>query len=342
MFNANRSISRTPFRFLLAGLLLGGAALAQQPNQMGYTGAASTLPLVVKQQTQANSTTGGTALTAVPDDFSDLKLAPGFLLDVEVYDEPELSTHVRVDKDGNVSLPFIGSVHVAGKTVLEAEKTLQDKFRKDQILTNPQVSLNVEQYASSSVTVLGEVQNPGRIQMLAPHSLLDVLGLAGGETNLAGKTIEVKTPTKNGVDEQSYDYDRNGGGDAIRGVMVQPGSTVTVDRAGIVYVLGAVNRPGGYVMQEGGQLNVAQALSLALGTSLQAKIKGVRVIRHEPGGQLEDIPVPYRHIMEGKAKPLQLQAEDIVYVPVSKIKAIFTSGGAILGETGAATIYAVR
>lgn len=338
MFNANRSFYRASFRCALAGTLLAGTALAQQPNQMGYSGAASTLPMVINQQRTAPATATGT-LTAVPEDFSNLKLSPGFLLDVEVYDEPELSTHVRVDNEGNISMPFIGSVHVQGKTVLQAEKLVQDKFRKGQILTNPQVSLNVEQYATASVTVLGEVQNPGRIQMLAPHNLQEVLGLAGGETNLAGDSVEVKTPTKNGVDDQTYDYNRNGGEDSIKDVMIQPGSTITVGRAGIVYVLGAVNRPGGYVMQEGGKLNVAQALSLALGTSMQAKIKSLRVIRHGPGGQLQDIPVSYRGMMEGKQKPLQLQAEDIVYVPVSKLKATFISGAGIVGETSAAAIF---
>jgi polysaccharide export outer membrane protein len=247
-----------------------------------------------------------------------------------------------VDKDGNVSLPLIGSVHVAGMTIPAAEKAVEDRFRQGEIFKDPQVTLNVEQYASASITVLGEVQNPGRIQLLAPHSLLDVIGMAGGETSLAGNTIEVKSPGKDATApaiNHTYQYSRSSNGDSIRDVVIQPGDTVTVTRAGIVYVLGAVNRPGGYLMQEDGKLNVAQALSLAQGTSMQAKTGALRVVRHSPNGQLQEIPVSYDAMMGGKLQPLQLQAEDIVYVPVSKMKSVFTTGASIVGQTGAALIY---
>lgn len=331
---------RFVFQGLLATIVCVSPVLAQQANPMQTVGTSSTLPLGGNAQPgRSNPSLAQGPLSAVPEDFSDLRLAPGFLLNVEVYDEPELSTQARVDHDGNIVLPLIGSVHLTGKTVAEAEKIIQDKYRAAQILKNPQVTLNVEQYASASVTVLGEVQAPGRIQLLGPHSLPEVLGMAGGETNLAGDTIQVETPGKDGPTYQTYHYARGKDGNELREVMIKPGDTITVKRAGIVYVLGAVNRPGGYVMQEDGTLNVAQALSLALGTSLQAKIGSVRVVRHSPDGKLTAIPISYKGIMDGKVKPMQLQAEDIVYVPVSKIKTVFTTGATMIGEAGAATIY---
>lgn len=323
-------------------LLTCGAAmcLAQQPSP-SEGGASSSLPLAGQNRPAVTPATG--ALTAVPDDFANLKLTPGFLLNIQVYGDPELSTQSRVDKEGNVSMPFIGSVHVGDSTIAEAQTLIQDKLRSGEILTNPQVTVNVEQYAASNVTVLGEVQSPGRIQLLAPHSLLDVIGMAGGETNLAGNLVQIKHVNADGAtNSQNYTYTRSSNGDSIRNVEVHPGDTVIVVRAGIVYVLGAVNRPGGYVMQEDGSLNVAQALSLALGTSMQAKISELRVVRHEPDGQLKEIPVSYNGIMKGKERPMALQAEDIVYVPVSKVKALFTSGSAIVGQTASASIYAVR
>jgi polysaccharide export outer membrane protein len=343
MFNSNYSIHNTAvtsLRFVLAGVIMLAPAFAQQPNQM-EAGSASTLALG-GQKAARGTGLSNSPLTAIPEDFADLRLAPGFLLNVQVYDEPEMSTQARVDKEGNVSLPLIGSVHVAGMTIPAAEKAVEDRFRQGEIFKDPQVTLNVEQYASASITVLGEVQNPGRIQLLAPHSLLDVLGMAGGETNLAGETVEVKSPGKDGTSatiNHTYQYSRSSNGDSIRDVVIQPGDTVTVTRAGIVYVLGAVNRPGGYLMQEDGKLNVAQALSLAQGTSMQAKTGALRVVRHSPNGQLQEIPVSYDEMMGGKLQPLQLQAEDIVYVPVSKMKSVFTTGASIVGQTGAALIY---
>jgi polysaccharide export outer membrane protein len=121
-------------------------------------------------------------------------------------------------------------------------------------------------------------------------------------------------------------------------VLVRPGDAVIVPRAGIVYVLGAVNRPGGYVMQEDGKLNVAEALALSGGLVMQAKTSGLRVIRRNPDGTVLDFPLSYSEISKGKETPVQLQAEDIVYVPMSKIKATFTTTTGILSAAASAAI----
>jgi len=245
-----------------------------------------------------------------------------------------------VNDKGDVVLPLIGAVHVAGETVGAAQAEVQKKYRDAQILKDPQVTLNVMQYPNSNVMVLGEVQSPGRYPMLSPHSLLDVVSMAGGETNLAGDTIQVEA--KDGHTLRTFHYVRGEEESALQNTSIDPGDTVRVLRAGIVYVLGAVYRPGGYVMQENGSLNVAQAVSLAQGTLLQARIGGMRVIRHEPDGTLKEIPVSYKDIMKGKNPPLELEAQDIVYVPVSKVKSVFTSGQSIVGETSSAAIFAVK
>jgi polysaccharide export outer membrane protein len=122
--------------------------------------------------------------------------------------------------------------------------------------------------------------------------------------------------------------------------MVQPGDTVVVPRAGIVYVLGGVNRPGGYVMQEDGKLDVAQALSLAYGTSINAAVGSIRVVRKQPDGSLQTIPISYPKITSGKEKPIMLQAEDIVYVPISKIKSVLSAG--LAASTSSAAIYTMH
>lgn len=340
MLKGKMCFVRVGLPILLAATAAPVFAQLQQPTAASGT-SSSSLPL--GGQSGRNSSTQPGPLTAIPEDFADLRLAPGFLLDVQVYDSPDLSTQARVGQDGNITLPFVGPVHVAGDTLAEAQSVIADKLKQGEILKNPQVTLNVEQYASSNITVLGEVQSPGRLQLLAPHSLLDIIAMAGGETNLAGDTIQVKHPTGTGTETTStYQYARNSDGASIRSVQVQPGDTVVIERAGIVYVMGAVNRPGGYVMQEDGKLDVAQAISMAQGTTLQARVSGLRVVRRNPDGTIRDIPQSYKKITEGKEKPLPLQAQDVVYVPVSHIKSAFMASTTIVGETAGASIYAVH
>lgn len=286
---------------------------------------------------------GSSGVVAVPEDFSSLKLASGFLLSLTVYDMPEISCDLRVDGAGNVEVPLSGSLHVAGLTVSEAKTAIQKKLMDARILKNPQLNLDVVQYAGENVTVFGEVQAPGRVQLLAPHSLADVLGMVGGETQLAGDTIEIRRIVNgNAAEVQLVHYARGGPSDQINAITILPGDTISVPRAGIVYVMGAVNRPGGYVMQEDGKLNVSQALSLAYGTTLNASVGSIRVIRKDAQGKLTEIPIPYGAITKGKAAPLTLQAEDMVYVPVSKIKTVFSSGMGIMSSTTSALIYTTR
>jgi polysaccharide export outer membrane protein len=334
--------NRLCLSLVLSGLAMAASVQAQQAMLPNADGSNSTFNASGDVQTKAGTGASSAALAAIPDDFPDLRLTSGVLLDMMVYDEPELATQARVDDKGNISLPLIGAVHVAGKTVAEARTVVQEKYRDAQILKDPQVTLNVLQYVNSNVSVLGEVQSPGRFPMLAPHSLQDVIGMAGGETNFAGDTIKVEGPAKDGNALRTYHYVRGEDENALQNAIINPGDTVRVERAGIVYVLGAVYRPGGYVMQENGSLNVAQAVSLAQGTLLQAKIGGMRVIRREPDGTLKDIPISYKGIMKGKDTPLELEAQDIVYVPVSKVKSVFTAGANIVGETSSAAIYTVK
>jgi polysaccharide biosynthesis/export protein len=327
-----------------SALAVAGIALAYQPAASAQNSQANSSPNVATSAPPRvqNNPTPQSQLMTVPEDFAGLKLAPGFELNIMVYDEPDLSAHVRVDQEGNISLPFVKTVQVGGDTVAEAKQRIEDKFRNEGILKNPQITIDVEQFATTSVTVMGEVQNPGKLELLAPHSLLDVIGMTGGETSFAGNEIEIKRPVNGTMQTSTYHYSRADDGSAIRDVMVNPGETVIVKRAGIVYVLGGVNRPGGYTMQESGELNVVQAVSLAQGLVMQAKVGGLRVVQHGANGNPVEVPVSYNKMMDGKEKPLQLAAGDIVYVPISKTKAILSSTTTLIGQTAAATIYTAK
>lgn len=292
--------------------------------------------------THASDLSQSSLLTSVPEDFSKLKIAPGFLLNLTVYDAAELSGSFRVDDSGNVTLPLIGAIPVEGLTITEAQSRIQTTFLKEDMLRNPQVTLNIQQYAPFYVSVSGEVANAGKVQLMAPHSLLDVLTQAGGLTQLAGNVVQVKHLV-NGVSQtETYHYSKGSNGDSIKGVIIQNGDTIIVPRAGIVYVLGAVTRPGGYIMQEDGKLNVAQAIALAQGATRDAKTGSTRVVRQNTDGSTLEFPVDYTAVSDGKQAPLQLQAQDIIYIPVSKAKAIFSNSASILSSTASATIYVLK
>lgn len=278
-------------------------------------------------------------VTAVPEDFSKLRIEPGFLLDVEVFDEPDMSGQYRVGPTGNVVLPLVGAVRVTGDTLSQAELTIQDSLKSGGILKNPQITLDIAQYAPTLVSVLGEVNSPGRLQMLAPHNLLDLLSFAGGETELAGGIVEVRHEQDGNVETTPYHYGRNSNGDSIANVMVHDGDTVIVPRAGIVYVLGQVTRPGGFLMQEDGKLDAAQAISMAMGTTLLASTKHILIIRRKPDGTFVQFEVSYSAMVRGKIAPPQLQPQDIVYVPNSRIKTAFTDLQSVITSLSTATIY---
>src|SRR5271170_425679 len=178
--------------FLGVFTLLSPTARAQPPQPK--VGGNGTFDSGAGNSEGANGRRRLSPLTAVPEDFSGLQLAPGFLLSMEVYDVPELSTDARIDTHGDVTLPMIGSIHVAGQTMTEAAAAIETRFKDGKFLNSPQVTLNISQYAGSNVSVLGEVRNPGRIELLASHSLEDVIALAGGETEVAGNTIEIRHP----------------------------------------------------------------------------------------------------------------------------------------------------
>ncbi len=320
--------------------LIASAASAQtQPLTREFQPVSDSAGSHANRAGTRNGTTG-TAAASVPEDFANLLLEPGFLLDLAVYDMPEISSQLRVDHAGDVTVPLSGTVHVAGLTLPEARERIEAKLVSSGILLHPKTNLDVLQYAGSNITVLGEVQTPGRLPLLAPHSLDDVLAMAGGESQLAGSTIEISHPQDGASLKRVVHYDRKRSAGAGRDVEIQPGDTVVVPRAGIVYVLGAVNRPGGYLLQEDGTLDVAGAISVASGTSLDASIGSMRIIRKAGDGTLTSLPVAYRKITEGREQPAALHDGDILYVPISKLKSVLSAG--IASSASSALIYSVR
>jgi polysaccharide biosynthesis/export protein len=182
-------------------ILLTEAGFAQVAMQQmpGVTGSSSSGATGATSQNRPDAATAMqiSGLTAVPEDFAKLTLAPGFLLSLNVLDDPDLVGAFRIDQRGDITPPVLGTIHVAGETASEARIQIRKKLLDDQILKDPQVNLTVLEYTSPEVTIVGEVANPGRYPLLVPRALLDVLALAGGATLAAGNEIQITRGSAN-------------------------------------------------------------------------------------------------------------------------------------------------
>ncbi|HTY82875.1 MAG TPA: polysaccharide biosynthesis/export family protein [Silvibacterium sp.] len=267
-----------------------------------------------------------------------LLIGPGDLLRVTVLDESDLSERVRVNDSGKVSLPLIGSVYLLGLSTAEASGVVAKKYIDAQLLKHPDVSVFIEEYATQAVSVLGQVMKPGLVSISTPRTLVDVLAMAGGLTDVADRHITVERGgTQHGVTEV---FLSNKAEDALNAnVEVFPGDKVLVPKAGVVYVLGDVARPGGYVMQNNSRLTVLEAIAMAAGVNKTASEGHVRLI-HNSNGQYRERELPLKEIEQGKAPDELLQADDVLYIPFSFGKNVIMATNSIVASTSSALIYA--
>jgi polysaccharide export outer membrane protein len=318
----------------LVGAISGNA-------QQGTSGTPNSDPLSQTRKTSASlPSTAPNGVTSVPEDFSKVKLSPGVLLGFSVYDAPEMDATLRVTADGKIDVPLVGALQVGGMSVTDVRVKIKDALIAGEFFKNPQVSIDILQVAPSFVTVFGEVQTPGRFQILSPIGLSQALALAGGETTEAGTEIEIRhsAGSDNAVENVHYDKENSQSGKSD--ITIAPGDVVTVRRAGVVYVLGAVHRPGGFLMLNRGSLDLLEALTLAEGTSLEASTDQIRVL-HRQDGRLLEITVKLSSMTTGKTVPPALGDKDIVYVPASKAKSVLVNGAAIVGASVGALLYRV-
>jgi polysaccharide export outer membrane protein len=269
-----------------------------------------------------------------------LLIGPGDVLHVQVVDAPEMEQHARVTDNGMIPLVGAGDVKVGGMTVAAAETAIHDHLIATHYMNHPQVLVTVEQYATETVSIVGEVARPGAYPITTPRTVLDVLSFAGGITNVADRNIMVQR--HGSKDETVAYYVSNNAKQAVETqVMVDPGDTVIVPKAGIVYILGDVNRPGGFAMSNNeDHMTLLQALALAGGVQHSAKQGHARLLRVAEGGQQER-QLNLGDIQKGKLPNPTLYAGDILYVPFSWTKNLVTQGApGIAASATSAVIYA--
>ena len=273
----------------------------------------------------------------VETNSSALVLGPGDEMEVAVYGAADLSGHTRVSGDGNISMPLVGYIHVGGLTSSEAEGAIEGKLRQNNILNDPQVSVFVKEYASSGFSVAGEVVKPGFYSALGPHRLFDVLQAAGGPTDKAANKVMITH--RDQKDATTLDISKDPAEMAASNVVLQPGDTVVVPKAGIVYVLGEITRPGGYVLNSSGGITVLQVVAVAGGPTHLASAGKTRLL-HRTGNGFQEQPINLKKLLRGKAHDVSVRDEDILFVPSSAVKEALNAS-ALLGIAASAAIYRI-
>jgi polysaccharide export outer membrane protein len=292
--------------------------------------------LVASAQTPA-STSPNQASVSAPAPRASLKLGPGDLVHVTVYDMPELEQRFRVSDQGTATLALIGELKVAGMTADELGKEIATKLRDGEFAKRPSVTVMVDEYTTQGVAVVGEVTRPGIVPIYSGRSVLDILSAAGGLKETASTEILIRRQGQTGDPERiQLGRDRQ----SLSGPMVEvnPGDQVVVPLAGIVYMLGDLNRPGGYVMSENGKISLLQALAMAGGITQTSAENSTRLLRATANGY-EESSVALKDIMKGKKKDIELQPRDVVYVPFSGLKHALLGTQSILGAASTAAVF---
>ena len=310
----------------------------------------------------------------------DYRIGPDDLLDVSVFEVPDLNRTVRVSAEGEILLPLLGTVRAAGLTPSGLAHVLEDLLRKS-YMKDPHVGVFVREMQSHPVSVFGAIAKPGVYQIGGAKSLIEVLSMAQGLATDAGDKVIIERHGSEGarpatgaedgsqtaVPQDAADQaslhakiqDASGplgdravevrlkelmdSGNPRHNVLVYPGDIVKVVRADVIYVVGEVRKPGGFPLSTNENISVLQALALAEGLTRTSAAQRSRVIRTDRAtGNRTEIPIDIRRILSGKTPDPMLQARDIIFIPNSSGKAALYRGAeAAIGVGSGLLIYKV-
>ena len=280
---------------------------------LGCVCSASALPYAAAQ---GNGKT--TAPDALPVPESGVyRIGPGDVLDVDVFEEEDLTRLVTVQHGGEISFPLIGELPAAGLTLKEVQVEITKLLAKD-FLLDPQVTVKVKEYLSQWVTLVGEVGRPGKYYLTGPKSLLDLLTEAGGLTSKASGELVV-TRLDGAFDDGaslkqvwlSRDMATDDQKEALA-LNLASGDLITIAGLDSVYVNGEVNKPGSYPLTGG--LTVLQAISMAGGLNKFGSKGKVEILRNRSSQMPERIKVNLGEIEKGKKTDVPLAPGDVVRV----------------------------
>jgi polysaccharide export outer membrane protein len=229
---------------------------------------------------------------------------------------------LRLDASGGIDLPLIGRVEGAGLTVDELRGRIRERL--DEYVRDPQVSVEIVAFHSQSVSVMGAVKNPGVFYLEGPTTLVTAISLAGGVSSDGADAVEVSRAKDCGFPLPGSRPSGAGGLSAslrvakLADILACPDDVLSVPRARLVYVLGEVKKPGGFMLRDGESISALQALSLAEGPEHSAGLKHARLLRPVAGqGVRAEKEIDLSKILSGQAADVPLAADDVLFVPGS-------------------------
>ncbi|MGA2606390.1 MAG: polysaccharide biosynthesis/export family protein [Terriglobia bacterium] len=332
-YGAARPGRRAELGVVLAGvglICLSGLAWAQNPVPSQTVAPISSLRPAASIPSPSNRV--GARYVVAKDD----------LLQVYVVESQELSREYRVDGDGMITLPMLSRpVIAAGLTLDQLSEAIGKDLLEAGLLTDPQVIVTLKSSPWNTVVLSGAAKKPGVYPVYGHTTMLELLTVAEGLSDDAGNTAIItrgqnapegpgptpaqavenaKAVTSRTVKVDVWQLWQNG--DASLNVDLYPGDRVMVRRAGIVYVVGAVNRAGGFALNDQEPMTLLTAMAVTQGVTRLAKTSKAVIIRKNPrapGGR-EQIPVDLKKVLMNHAPDQQLVANDILFVPESSGK----------------------
>ena len=289
--------------------------------------------------------------SSVPGARDDYTVGPDDVLRITIADAPELGGTFRVTPSGELTIAGLPSpLKVLGKTTASVAALIAQEFRNAELLVSPLVSVSVEQYNSRSVTVMGAVGKPSVYPLQRPMTLLEVISTAGGLLPTAGEKLTVlrKKRGDSQADTSAHVISINipqlmRGEDPALNIYAETGDVLDVTPAPVVYVIGAVMKPGGFVCPAStSKFSVLQALALAEGIKPAAAADRALIIRQSSSQGRQEIPVHLNKFLTAKLPDQLMEPNDILFVPESSIKKGLKTMGAIAVQTiSGVTIYGV-
>jgi polysaccharide export outer membrane protein len=342
---------------LLAVLLIGGMVYAQAPtpSTQGIPTGVAKIPVASDNKSTTPNPKGapevwngaganGGGLPAGATNLSTepmpAPIMPGDLLDIGEYHTPEFHSTVRVTAGGTVKLPMVDEVRVEGMDELEAARAIAAALVERGLLNHPQVSVLITAYVGQDVSVLGEVTRPGVYPYSVHHRLFDMISAASGLSPAAGGVVNIYH-RNDPATPHPVALDRNGAEGGVDGnPELAPGDVVQVSRAGLVYVVGDVIRPGGFTVDPSEDVTVLRALSLAWGPSQNAALSKAILIREQKSGRTVTT-LDLKRMLHGQDPDQPILDHDILFVPNSAVKNLYnrTIEAAVQSAVGV-SIYA--
>ncbi len=330
-------------------------SVQDEPNRTGKPVQAETPEDYNRRLQQLNQSL---ATPAVDSEQGEYRIGAHDLLEINVFEAPDLNRSLRVSAGGEISMPLLGAVQSSGLTARELEGTLEVRLR--QYMKDPHVGVFVTTVESHPVSVVGAVKKPGVFQIRGTKTVLEMLSMAeglsddagdevlvmrgaglhfgsdsnGGSANPASQSPSQKQMPAGAADDLSYNdtikinlKDLLESGDQRFNVAVYPGDIVKVTRGGIIYVIGDVKKPGGFVLKTDQNMSVLKAIALAEGLNATAAKSRTKIIRtDEKTGQRFEFPIDLGKVLAGKTPDTPLKPADIVFIPNSSGKTMLYKG----------------